>query len=245
VIRLAIVIPLSLCAAAQETHNAQATTLRYNAEWRLGHAGTVELVWQPSDRPQAGTAQLHLESAGIVARLYKISNDYRVSMTEGYCAVSAAMQIREGERKRETEVVYDRSRRHAFFEERDLVKNTAAKKDVPLGADCVHDTVGALMAMRSMVLPIGQSASIPVSDGRKFAQVKVEAQQKETVRTPAGVFPAIRYEAFLMNNVIYGRNGRVYVWLSDDERRLPVQIQVRLQILIGTITLQLTKEEKR
>jgi hypothetical protein len=35
----------------------------------------------------------------------------------------------------------------------------------------------------------------------------------------------------------------MYVWVSDDARRLPVQLRVRMQFLIGTITLQLEKEE--
>jgi hypothetical protein len=43
--------------------------------------------------------------------------------------------------------------------------------------------------------------------------------------------------------VIYRRSGRTYIWLTNDRRRLPVQIQVHLQLAIGTITLQLEKEE--
>jgi hypothetical protein len=33
------------------------------------------------------------------------------------------------------------------------------------------------------------------------------------------------------------------VWLTDDRRKLPVQIRVRMQFAIGTITLQLEKHE--
>jgi hypothetical protein len=36
----------------------------------------------------------------------------------------------------------------------------------------------------------------------------------------------------------------LHVWLTDDNMRLPVQLQVRLQIAIGTITLKLEKDEK-
>jgi hypothetical protein len=47
----------------------------------------------------------------------------------------------------------------------------------------------------------------------------------------------------LMNGVIYQRKGRVFVWVSDDTRRIPVQIRLRLAFPIGTVTLQLQKEE--
>jgi hypothetical protein len=37
--------------------------------------------------------------------------------------------------------------------------------------------------------------------------------------------------------------GRVFVWLTDDDRRLPVQIRVRMNFPLGTVTLELEKEE--
>ena len=43
--------------------------------------------------------------------------------------------------------------------------------------------------------------------------------------------------------MLYRRSGRLFVWLTDDERRLPVQIRVQLRFYIGTVTLQLEKEE--
>jgi hypothetical protein len=96
--------------------------------------------------------------------------------------------------------------------------------------------------MRTLDLDLGQSREVPVSDGKKAVMVRVEAQRRDPVKTPAGSFKTTRYEAFLFNNVIYRRPGRVYIWMTDDARRLPVQIQVRLQLHIGTITLQLEKE---
>jgi hypothetical protein len=82
------------------------------------------------------------------------------------------------------------------------------------------------------------------SDGKKTVSAKVEAQQREQIKVPAGTFQTIRYEAFLFNGLLYRRPGHLYVWLTDDARKLPVRIQVRLQFTIGTITLQLEKEEK-
>jgi len=35
----------------------------------------------------------------------------------------------------------------------------------------------------------------------------------------------------------------VFIWLTDDSRRLPVQIRLRMVFPIGTVTLQLQKEE--
>lgn len=220
------------------------TALNFGVEWRLVHAGNIRLSWEPKGSPTAGEANLKVESEGVVARLYKVDNRYRAAMAENYCAISAGLHVEEGNRRRETSVNYDRERKKAFFLERDLIKNAViSERNVDIPA-CVHDVVGGLMALRTKKIELGQSINLPISDGKKFAEVKVTALDKEVVRTPAGTFQTTRHEVFLMNNVIYGRRGRVFVWLTDDDRRLPVQIRVRLQILIGTITLQLTKEEK-
>ncbi len=218
--------------------------LNYGVEWRLVHAGNIRLKWDPKEGSAAGEATLDLETQGVVARLYKVDNHYRSTMRDSLCAVSAGLHVHEGNRRRETNVNYDRERKHAFFLERDLLKNAVIREASVEIPPCVHDTVGGLLALRNHRVDLGQSITLPISDGKKFANVKITALNKETIRTPAGSFETVRHEVFLMNNVIYGRRGRVYVWMTDDDRRLPVQIQVRLPILIGTITLQLTKEEK-
>lgn len=237
--RILIALLAGVTLAAQ-----QPTTLNYHVEWRLVHAGDVRLGWQPlPDSPTAGDVNLHLETTGLVARLFKVDNNYRAKMAPGYCSLSSAMDIHEASRHRQTQVIYDREKKRAFFLERDLVKNAqVGNADVETPA-CVHDVVAGLMALRKQNLQPGQSLTVPISDGKKFANVRIDAQEKETVKTPAGNFSAIRYEVMLMNGVIYNRSGRVFVWLTDDERRLPVQFRIRLQILVGTVTLQLAKEE--
>ncbi len=72
---------------------------------------------------------------------------------------------------------------------------------------------------------------------------KIEAQQREEVKTPAGTFKTMRYEVYLFNGVLYGRSAHLLLWLSDDRRRLPVQVRVRMPITIGTLTLLLEKQE--
>jgi hypothetical protein len=75
--------------------------------------------------------------------------------------------------------------------------------------------------------------------------VKIEAQEREEVKTPSGTYQTTRFEADLMNGVVYTRKGHAYIWLTDDARRLPVQIRVRMNFPVGTVTLALEKTEAR
>jgi len=103
--------------------------------------------------------------------------------------------------------------------------------------------VGGLFFMRTLNLEPGQTTTEPITDGKKSAIAKVEAQAREDIKTPEGTFHTIRYEAYLFNGVIYKRPAHLNVWLTDDARKLPVQIRVRMSIAVGTITLTLEKHE--
>jgi hypothetical protein len=223
---------LNLAAADSVTER-----LSYTVEWRLIHAGNVVVESGPT------ADAVKLESAGLVSTLYKIEDTYRVQFDSSFCTASSLMNSNEGSRHRETTINFDRNRNRAFLIEKDLVKNTiVSRTDVQI-PNCAHEVITALKQLRRTKVDVGQSVQLPVSDGRKSAAVKIEAQERERVITPAGAFNAVRYEINILNGVVYSRAGRVFIWLTDDERRLPVQIRLRMNFPLGTVTLELEKEE--
>jgi hypothetical protein len=229
----------SLLIPALGLHAADSITerLSYTIEWRLIHAGNMVVESGPT------SDVLKLESAGMVSTLYRIEDTYRVQFEAPFCATSSLMDAREGSRHRETTVNFDRIRNRASLVEKDMVKNTiVSKTDVQI-PNCAHEVITALKQLRRTKVEVGQSVQLPVSDGRKSAAVKVEAQERERVITPAGSFNTVRYEINLLNGVVYSRTGRAFIWLTDDERRLPVQFRLRMSFPLGTITLELEKEE--
>jgi len=227
---LAAVFPLTCASEAPRLG-----TLSYDIEWRLIHAGTARI---DLEGPK-GT--LKLDSAGLVSALYKIDDSYAVQYDEGFCVTSSLLDGMEGKRHRRLQVTVDRATNHASFVEQDLLRGSNigyGRIDVP---NCVHDVLGAIHVLRGMNAAPGQTVQLPMSDGRHAASVKVEAQEREDVVTPAGTFHTIRYEPGIMNGVIYPRKGRAFIWLTDDAKKTPVQIRLRLAFPIGTVTLQLEK----
>jgi hypothetical protein len=214
--------------------------LHYHVEWRLIRAGEVKLGWGP--KGQGGwNLDMSLESVGLVSRLYPVKNAYSVQLDNGLCAQRSHLLAHEGRKHRETTVQYDREQGKASYSERDLPTNKIVGEktvDIP---PCVYDVMGGLYRLRTMNVPPGQAVDLPVSDGKKTVVARVEAQRTEEVETPAGKYRATRYEVFLFRDVLYRRNASLYVWLSEDERRLPVQVRIRMPFYIGTVTLQLMK----
>ena len=219
-------------------------TLYYTVEWRLITAGKAKLEWTSEQRPSTGSqVNLRLESVGLVSKFFKVEDDYSANLNAALCGQSVQITTNEGSRQRETKVMFDSASRKASYLERDRAKNTVLATheiDIP---PCVHDVIGGLYLLRTLNLEPGQSTQVPVSDGKKSVMAKVEAQQREDVKTPLGTFKTIRYEVYLFNDVLYRRSAHLNVWLTDDRRRLPVRVQVRMQIAIGTITFLLEKAE--
>jgi hypothetical protein len=215
--------------------------LQYAIEWRLFTAGSARLEWTSG---QHGVdTQLLIQSAGLVSALYRVNDRYAAHADEALCTASTFLTAEEGRRRRETRVTFHRASATADYLERDTARNATVLAKQIETPPCVMDVIGALYRLRGLNLPVGQATEVPVSDGKKAVMARLEAQQKETLKTPAGEFAAVRYEAFLFNDVLYKRAGRVLIWITDDGRRLPVQVQIRLQFHIGTITAQLEKYE--
>ena len=213
---------------------------RYNAEWRLFDAGFGQLEFNGQN-----IARVSLESAGLVGRLYPVKDNYMSVLDSGLCTSTVSMQAEEGSRKRETLITFDKAGKKIQYKERDLINNKTVLEKQTASPGCVHDVIGALLRLRTVNLNPGQTMTIPISDGKKLATAaRVEAQEKETIVTPAGTFQAIRYQAHLFDGVIYERKASLFIWLTDDARKLPVQFQVRLRFYIGTITLRMTSPKE-
>ncbi len=241
-----LVVLLCLVAApagSPQTALPARETLEYSIEWRLVTAGKAELDWSANPDPAktGWQTRMHLESVGMVSKLFKVNDNYTSILTDGLCAASSVLTAEEGRRRRETRVTFDSAGRKASYRERDLTTDRVVTTDDIEIPPCVHDVFGGLFLLRTLHLEPGQSTQVPISDGKKSVLAKVDAQAREDVKIHNQTYKTIRYEAHLFNNVLYRRSAHLYLWLTDDARRLPVQIRVKLQLAIGTITLQLEK----
>lgn len=242
---LVVAVLVCLPAASPQTANPPAPeSLSYQIEWRLFNAGRAKIDLTPVSPPRPGyELRLRLDSSGIVSKLFKVEDDYLAHLSAGYCAETVQMNVHEGNRLRDVKVTYDAESKKASYLERDRNRNNAVvvskETDIPA---CVHDVIGGLFFLRTLNLEPGQSTQVPVSDGKKSVMAKVEAQQREDIKTPLGTFKTVRYEIYLFNGALYQRSAHLNIWMTDDRRKLPVQIRVRMTFTIGTITLTLDKQ---
>jgi len=68
--------------------------------------------------------------------------------------------------------------------------------------------------------------------------VTIRVVRRERVTVPAGTFDAVVIQPVIKTKGVFSEDGRAELWISDDERRLIVQM--KSQLTFGTIDLYLT-----
>ena len=215
-------------------------TLSYRIEWRMVTAGEAKL--QLARVQQDWQIHLDLESAGLVSRLFRVEDNYKVTSNEKFCGVNSSFEAREGKRHVLESQQFDNIKHKATFELHDMVKNTQEHHEIDI-APCTHEVVGALESLRELKLEPGKSTTIPIANGKKMAYAKIEAQAKENISVDGKNFSTMRYEAFIFDNVVFRKKGSLLVWLSDDATHVPVQMRFQMGFPIGNITLELEKAD--
>jgi hypothetical protein len=216
--------------------------LSYRIEWRLVTAGTatVQLSRLSPDRWQL---ELDLESVGMVNRLYRVLDRYKLISDDRFCPSTSVLDAQEGKRHRLTRLTFENSRHQVEYEEHDLVNNRTSKRVLGI-APCTHDIAGALAAVRLMNIEPGQTAILPITDGKKIVNARIDVKARENVDVADKSYRTLRYEAFLFDNVLYKRKGRLFIWLTDDADRIPVQLRFQLGFPTGTISVELQEQQK-
>ena len=209
-------------------------TLTYAVDWRVFPAGTATFHLE-----QAGVLQ-HVvatgESVGAVNLLFRVNDRFEsyFNRTTG-CSSSFAKQLQEGRRQLVSNLRFFPNDGKQVLEEKNLVTGTSKQQQSPI-PPCVTDLMSAIFYGGSQPLQPGASFRMPVADAMRVVDVTMKAEAREQVVTLAGTFQTIRVQPVADAGVVKNR-GNIWIWYTDDEHRMPVQMRARL--FWGTITMRL------
>jgi len=108
--------------------------------------------------------------------------------------------------------------------------------DVPQGT---IDFVALVFRLRTLPLEPGARHEFHVLAGRNVRKVSAEVTARETVETGAGTFAALKIRVPTGFTGKFSEKHPTYIWLTDDERRVVVQITT--EFAIGRATAGLTR----
>ncbi len=219
-----------------------AESLEYRVGWRMVTAGNAKLRLTQT-ATNGWQLNLDLASLGFVNQLYHVLDAYQLSTNEKFCALSVNLDAQEGKHHSVTTMAFDSEKHKVFASGKDMVTNVTHKTELDI-PPCTYDIAGAMMTLRASQLQPSMKFTLPVTDGKKLANVRVEGLGKEKLTIKGTSYNTIRYETFVFDNVLYRRKGRLLIWITDDPRRLPVQMRFLFGFPLGDITLEMEKVER-
>jgi hypothetical protein len=176
-----------------------------------------------------------VSSKGFFSRLFnlRIHEHIESSVDPATFSVWRTLKIDEqGKRVRHSEAIFDRVAGQVTWTERDP-KNPQQQPRVMTTpfAGTIHDIVSAIYFMRMQPLEIGKAFEIQISDSGRIYRLPIKVIERRRMKTVLGRINVIRLDpdVFGEDRLIRGK-GKFSIWLSDDERHIPVRADLNTDL---------------
>lgn len=205
--------------------------LRFEVQYGPIHAGSAYLE-VPEVRDYQGHTVFHLlaraESNSFFSKFYKVRN--RIDSfwdTTGRFSRRYSEDRHEGGHHYHDAMEFDFDRMEARYEN---------GQTFPIPPQ-VQDALSSFYYTRYQPLPLGGSIVFDYHASKKSAPLLVRIIGRERVETPAGKFNCVAIEPMLKAGGIFKNTGRLVIWITDDERRMPVLMKSK--VTVGSISVVL------
>jgi len=178
------------------------------------------------------------KSVGMVEKFYPIRHSVE-SVTDVNDLYSNVFNLNENlnGKLRKRVITFDHNENTARFV---LNYDTPEMYKVPQN---VQDALSVLYYVRARQdFRVDKPIIVNVFDSGKTWSVEIYTIGKERISTPAGEFNTVKVKTYPKYEGVFMNKGEIYIWLTDDDNRIPVQMQST--IMIGSIVSTLIKMEK-
>ncbi len=142
-------------------------------------------------------------------------------------------RIKEGRTRFQKDAFFDRQKMEVTT--KDLLQHTETTQAI---TSRTYDTLSSFYYFRTVPLKVGTSNFIEIFDGKKLWNTEVQVLKYEEIDTPMGKFKTVLIKPIMKFQGIFARTGDMFIWLTDDDRRIPVQMKSKVKV--GSITVKLT-----
>ncbi|EQB63670.1 MAG: hypothetical protein RBG1_1C00001G1249 [candidate division Zixibacteria bacterium RBG-1] len=126
----------------------------------------------------------------------------------------------------------------SFLQDQNLAVNN--KQDTLKVPEFVQDVLSAMYYIRTQPLEVGKSLLVDNHTDNKNYPLEVKILRKEKIKVGAGKFECFVVEPLLQEGAgVFQHKGKLTVWLTDDQHRLPVLMKSK--IFVGSISAELER----
>lgn len=148
---------------------------------------------------------------------------------EGLFSWFFEQHLREGNYKADRWARYNQRENLVYTHNQDTLK-------VP---PYVNDVLSSFYYVRTFDLQVGDTLYIQNHANKKVYPMAVIVHGRENVEVKAGKFRCLIVEPIVTEGGLFKHEGKLKIWFSDDEKKIPVQMKSKVSFL-GSITAELT-----
>ena len=228
------------------------------APWMKGEKLTFSLSW---GFVTAGYATLEVKPIAdnktefltfatgnkTINKIYPVADTiYTRVRNKGLMTEVFRKQLHEGTYHNKSVIRFDRKGEKAWLS--DTVFTDMKTRKVKRSADTAvaiqgmeHSIMSAFYYVRTMPLVVGDTTRFSAVSGKKRYELKVVVHGRETLKTDLGKFQTGKVEPMLDGDGIFNSKGRIFIWFTDDDRRIPVLMEC--EIALGSIKARLIEQK--
>ncbi|XRK16326.1 hypothetical protein Dip510_001967 [Elusimicrobium posterum] len=215
--------------------------MQFGVHYGIIRAGTAYISTKGIVQTDFGPAYLIetlANSAKVIDHVFKVRDiNYSWISVKDFTSYGYAQSIREGNYVRDEWLTFDvPKKKYTGILKK---KGNPSLIEGPLEGP-VQDMLTSLFYVRKQDLDSKKDIIFDVANREKTYPLVVKVLGKETVKVPAGKFNCIVVEPGFRGEGIFTQKGKsLKVWITDDERRLPVKMET--QVFIGKVSASLEK----
>jgi hypothetical protein len=216
-------------------------TLVYTISWLKIEGGEMTVATTREVSPDGVPVHrisLSAVSNDYVSRFYPVDTHYESWVdARDFSPVRFEKHAREGRYSSDEVEEFDLSRRVAVWRNMKEIRGTGP---IP---ERFQDVISSFYFMRTVPLVPGQETRVDLYSRGKLYRLVVAVLGRERVETELGVFDALKVQPRMHDSAsassVDRNKGKLFLWFSDDARRLPVMARTILPI--GSVTARLTR----
>ena len=210
-------------------------TLKYKLKYGFITAAEATLQVLDTDIKYNGKPTYHLlaqgKTNGTFDIFFKVRNKYESYIDQAtYIPYLYAEDIREDN--------YRRTDKVRFYQTEKRIVGSKGTFTSPVSQ--TFDLVSAYYFARNLDLSgvkIGDKFTLRYFLKDEVTPLTIEYVGKEIVKTSQGKINCLKFSPSISPGRIFRKNSRLYLWITDDENRIPVKAQG--DVIVGSITMEL------
>lgn len=142
------------------------------------------------------------------------------------------IKLKEGKHRRDKEVIFDQKAGKVTY----IDYLSGEKQEFNISGK-IFDPLSGFFYLRGMHLEIGKSVYLPVFDSKKILDVEIQVLRKEKIKSSLGTIDTIVIKPIMKSEGIFLKTGDIFIWLTDDEKKIPVRLKSKVKV--GSVTAEL------